>query len=140
MFTIALLALLQDFDESLQCLTGVRTSLSTRQGRYRGLVNVGAGLPTQQNGWGLHPWLSFVTQDVFFEFCSFSWGHRLEEGLHPSHLCFGWFLVSRARAVSGVMSFLLTPITYSSYVYSVLPARCVSRFCGAQSTSLRVSH
>jgi len=109
-FTIALFAPLQDFNESSQRLTGVRAGLSTRQNSCRGLVSMGAGLPTQWDGRSSHLWLFFVIQDVFPEFRSFGWGHRPEEGLHSSYLHFGQFLVGCTRTISSIMSFLFAHV------------------------------
>ena len=133
MFTITLLALSQGFDESFQCLAGVRAGLSTRWNSYGSLVSVGAGLPTQRNDWDRFR-LLFVIQNIFFELHSLGWGHCSEEGLHPSYLHLSRLLVGRLRTVSSVVSFLSTPITRLSYVYSVPPAWHVSRSCGAWST------
>jgi len=84
-FAVALFAMLQDFDKLFRCSTVVRASLSTWRNNYKGLVSVGAGLPTQQSNRGSRFRFLFVVQDVFAELCSFSWGHRSEEGLHPSY-------------------------------------------------------
>jgi len=74
--------------------------------------------------------------DLLLELSSFVWRHRSEEGLHLFH--FGQLLVGRLGTVSGVVSFPSTPITRSSYVYSVSPSWRVNCLRGAQSTGRRV--
>jgi len=118
----------------------MRAGLSTWRCGYRGLVSVGAGLPTQRSDRGLIFRLLVVVQNVFFELCSFDWGHRFEEGLYPLYSRFSRLSVSCLGTVSGVVSFLPTHITCSSYVYSVSSTWCVSCLCGTQSTGYRVGH
>ena len=65
--------------------------------------------------------------DSLFELGSFVWCHRSEEGLHLLHFCFGRLWRGSAWTVPGVVSFLLTSVTRSSYVDAVLPRRGIVR-------------
>src|SRR5712675_85022 len=116
----------------------MRAGLSTQRHSYRDLVSVGAGLPTQPNDRGLNFWLLFVVQNVFSELRSLGWGHRFEKGPHLFYSRFSCLSVSRLGTVSGIVSFLPTHITHSSYVYPVSPTRRVSCLCGTRSTGCRV--
>jgi len=77
--------------------------------------------------WGLVSLLSGITgffvrgltsppKTCFFELGSFGRRHRPKEGLHPSHLCFNWLLVSGLWTVSGIVSFLSASVTCPSCV------------------------
>jgi len=99
---------------------------------------VGAGLPTQQDGWNFELCFFFVIPDVFSELRPFGRGHCFEKDSHLFYSRFSQSAIGRLGAVSGIMPFSFARVTRSSYVYSVLLVRRISRLCGARSTGRHV--
>jgi len=119
---------------------GLRLCLSLLQSFYKHLGGIGANLflelyPLGRRHHfkvGLH--LPHLGADLLFELCSFGQHHQPKEGLYSFHSHFGGLLLGNVWTVSSVMSFLLTLVARSSYVYSVLPSWRIGRFRGTWST------
>ena len=119
MSSTAFFALFRDLCQSSQHLADVRASLSTRRYSWEWLVSTGAGLPTQRSRQFSYLWFLFVVQGGVSELLSLGWGHRVEEGLHPSQFGFGRrvllvFSLSRGFFIRGflVCGLSLLPRTY----------------------------
>src|SRR5712671_815630 len=80
---------------------------------------------------GLHR--RHLRADFLFELSLFGRRHRFEEKLHLLHSRLGRFWCDCAWTISGVVSFLLTPVACPSYVSLVLPSQGVGRFRGTRS-------
>src|SRR5712672_3365900 len=89
MFSTTFFTSFRNFCKSSQYLANMRAGLSTRQYSCERSVSMRAGLSTQWVRWLPHPWLFFIVQGGVSELLSLGWGHRVEEGLHPSQLGMG---------------------------------------------------